>query len=60
MANIQEHDKKVIAEWTRIFRFSRNRGFNVEQSMKNASLFITEEYDIIHPEMFNVPIKPAG
>lgn len=52
MTSIREHDDKVVAEWTRIFRLSRKNGYNVQLSMIDASLFITEEYDIVHPEMF--------
>lgn len=54
MATLQEQDDKVIAEWTRIFRLSRKLRHNVQQSMNDATLFIAEEYDIVHPEMFKV------
>ena len=53
MTTIQEHDDKVVAEWTRIFRLSRAQDFGVVQSMKNAALFIEEEYDIVHPDMID-------
>lgn len=51
---LKDQDDKVIAEWTRIFRLSRTQDVNVQQSMKDATLFIVEEYDIVHPEMFEV------
>lgn len=51
MITLKEHDDKVIAEWTRVFRLSRKMRYNVQQSMKDATLFIVEEYDIVHPEM---------
>lgn len=54
MATLEEQDDKVITEWTRIFRLSRALRYNVQQSMKDATLFIAEEYDIVHPEMSEV------
>lgn len=52
MATLQEQDDKVIAEWARIFCLSRKLRHSVQQSMEDAALFITEEYDIVHPEIF--------
>lgn len=54
MATLEEQDDKVITEWTRVFRLSRTLRYNVQQAMKDATLFITEEYDIVHPEMSEV------
>ena len=54
MATLQEQDDKVIAEWTRAFRLSRALRFSVQQAMKDATMFIVEGYNIVHPEMSEV------
>lgn len=54
MITLQQQDDKVIAEWTRIFRLSRAWRYNVQQAMMAATMFIVEEYDIVHPEMLEV------